>query len=692
MPIKYNSTLITSLVLVVSGNLYADSNADTSTKLDKVKVTASGRLLDEVAQPVRVVSQEEIQAQNGDTIGELLSNLPGISNASFGAGVGRPVIRGLGGNRVKMAINGTDTADVSAMSSDHAPMVDAANADQIEVIYGPNTLRFGSGAMGGVVNMGDSRFHEIPLHGYQGRLQSSFNSANDGSSVSASTDIGNGRWVMHLDGFARDSDDFRAGNGETIANTASTSQGINTGLSYIQQNGNSHGIALSMLDYEYGVPNPDNERATVDPSQVRVDAQSIVYSLPLVEKVKTQFTHIDYEHGENFDDTVVGLFDKTSSEFKTTLSWSNLAGWQSNFGLQWSKQNLELCHDHSGCPEIPNYSNLSWDGQAGSNLGNDVIDGIAFAHDTPMPLTQTQDLGLFLIMERDWANGLLELGARIDQRVIEADPVSIRPSYRNTLDYYDDKTFESASVSAAMTWRFEKQKVGLSVSRSQRAPAADEMYWNGDHHATFSFQLDNTDLDIETAYSLDVTWTYEGLSYHMQSAVYYYDFDGYIYNDLKGITDPFHGNPVYRNEQRDAWFSGAEWQLDYDVTANWQWFVRADFVKAQLKEGANKNLPRTPPVTTSSGLKWYANNWQATTDVKYYAEQSDVAENESVTSDYFVLNFYAAYTLALPMSSVQFYTKAHNITDELGRNHVSYLKEFSPVVGRSINLGVTYTF
>jgi iron complex outermembrane receptor protein len=670
-----------------------NANAVGEVALDQVRVTASGQLLNDVAQPIRVLSKEELQEQNGNTIGELLSSLPGIANASFGAGVGRPVIRGLGGNRVKLTINGTDSADVSAMSSDHAPMVDAANADQIEVIYGPNTLRFGSGAMGGVINMADSRFHQLPLNGVQGRVQSSVSSADDGTNLSASMDAGNGQWVMHLDGFSRNSDNFRAGNGETISNTASESQGISTGLNYIQKNGNAHGIALSMLNYEYGVPNPDDEQATVDPSQLRFDAQSIVYSLPPgIDQLKTQFTHIDYEHGENFGDTVVGLYDKTSSEFKATLSLSNIAGWQSDLGLQLSKQDLELCHDHGGCPEIPNYSNLNWNGQLGSNLSSSVYDGFIFAHDTPMPITSTQDLGLFLVMERDWASGLLELGARYDQRVIKADPVSILPSYRQASAYYDDKTFDSASLSAALTWRFDQQKLGVSLSRSQRAPAADELYWNGDHHATFSFQLDNPDLEIETAYSLDLTWMYDGLDYQLQGAVYYYDFDGYIYNDLKSIVDPFHGNPVYRNEQKDASFTGAEWQLDYDVSINWQWFIRADFVQARLKEGVNKNLPRTPPLTTGSGVKWHANNWQVSADVKYYAEQTKVANGETVASSYSVINFYASHTHLLAKSSVQFYLKAHNLADAFGRNHVSYLKEYSPVVGRNVSLGVNYSF
>ncbi|GAA6134738.1 TonB-dependent receptor [Oceaniserpentilla sp. 4NH20-0058] len=681
-----------SISLVLIGGSHAFSE---EVVLEEVRVTASGQALNDVAQPIQIMNEDDIHGQNGDTLGDILSSLPGISNASFGAGVGRPVIRGLGGNRVKMAINGTDSADVSAMSSDHAPMVDAANAKQIEVIYGPNTLRYGSSAMGGVVNMADARFHEYPaLEPWHGHVESAFSSVDAGTKVKASLDAAQDQWVVHLDGFNRSSDNFKAGNGTTIENTASDSQGANLGVNYLSDNGNAHGIALSVLDYEYGVPNPDNDRASVNPSQVRLDGQSIVYSpIKGIQEVKTQFTYIDYQHGEYLGDIAVGLFNKTASEFKTTLSMPNLGLWQASFGVHWAWQDLQVCHDHGGCTAIPDYSQVSWDGAQGVNLTNGLNGGYLFAHDTPMPLTQTQDLGMFWVMERDWALGILELGARIDQRTIEADPTSIRTSYRQTASYYDDKQFNSASLSAAMTWRFDKDKLGVSVSRSQRAPSADELYWNGDHHATFSFQLDNGDLDLETAYSVDVTWIQQGEHYQLQGAVYYYDFDGYIYNELKNLVDPNHGDPVYRHEQRDARFTGAEWQFDHELTDDWKWFVRGDVVQARLKEGVNKNLPRIPPFTSSTGFKFVQTHWQVSADVKYYAQQSDVAENESSSADYYVVNAYGSYEFSLDdHESVKLYLKAYNITDQFGRNHVSYLKEYSPIIGRNITIGANYSF
>jgi len=690
-----NISALISLVLMVGASAHAEDVAQDVAELEEVRVTASGQTLNDVAQPIQVLHEDDIHGQNGHTLGEILSNLPGVSNASFGAGVGRPVIRGLGGNRVKMAINGTDSADVSAMSSDHAPMVDAANAKQIEVIYGPNTLRFGSSAMGGVVNMADARFHEYPAHEpWHGHVESSLSTGDESQNLKASMDASHDNWVVHLDGFTRSSENFADGNGQTIENTSTDSQGMNLGVNYLSDNGNAHGVAISLLDYKYGVPNPDNDAASVDPSQLRLDAQSIVFTpFAGVSDMKTQFTYIDYEHGENFADTVVGLFEKTSSEFKTTLNLHSVGMWQVSTGLQWAWQDLQVCHDHSGCSGIPDYSQLSWDGSQGSNLGNETVDGYLLAHDTPMPLTQTQDLGVFWVMERDWAEGILELGARLDQRTIEADPTSIRPSYRQVASYYDDKQFNTASLSAAITWRFDADKLGVSLSRSQRAPSADELYWNGDHHATFSFQLDNPDLDIETAYSLDVTWTQESDLHQLQGAMYYYDFDGYIYNDLLTLAGGFHSDPVYRHAQRDAWFAGAEGQLDVFVNETWTWFTVGDVVQARLKEGENKNIPRIPPFTLTTGLKYASHAWQASADIKYHAQQSDVAENETETDAYTIVNAYASYTYELDQHSVvKVYVKGHNLTDEFGRNHVSYLKAYSPIMGRNMTLGVNYTF
>jgi len=695
---KNKQVLMLSTVGLMAAPLFA-AHAQTlgeQEELEAVQVTAKGQALADIAQPVKVIGRDEMQQASGDTLGEILDSLPGVSNASFGGGVGRPVLRGMAGNRVKVAINGSDSADVSAMSSDHAPMADAANAKQVEVIYGPSTLLYGSGAIGGVVNLADDRFHEVEFHGSRYRLESEVSSVNGGRSLSASVDTGEGNWVWHMDGFSRSSDDFKAGSSSdfagTVVNTDTQSMGGNVALNWVHGGIGYSGLALSVLEYEYGVPNETNERATVAPTQVRLDGVSAWhYVHPNIELIKTQFAINDYEHAEGTNGLDVGFFDKYSSELKTTFHLLELAGWQSQLGVHLTQKDLGLCHDHSGCDGVPNYSDASWDGSKGGNFTD--ISGIEFAHDTPMPETQTQDVAGFMVLTRPWSLGMLEMGARIDRRTISADPVSIRPASRQDAQYYEDKTFNTSTLSVASTFQLsEAHKLGISIARAQRAPEAEELYWNGDHHATFSFQLDNSELTAETANTLDLTWHFFGDQASVQGAVYFYDFNDYIYNDLKSVTDPFHGNAVYRHEQGDAYLTGFEISWQQPLGIYYELELAGDYVRARLKKGDNKNLPRTPPASLSSALTWQKAAWRLKGRVQFYAKQSDVALNETPTDAYETLNLMASYDSQLMALPFTVSLKGNNLLNQFGRNHVSYLKEFSPVMGRNISLQVSTEF
>ncbi len=666
-------------------------------ELESVRVTAKGQALADIAQPVKVLGRDELQQASGDTLGEILDSLPGVSNASFGGGVGRPVLRGMAGNRVKVAINGSDSADVSAMSSDHAPMADAANAKQVEVIYGPATLLYGSGAIGGVVNLVDERFHEVEFHGSRYRLESEISSGNGGRSLSASVDTGAGNWVWHMDGFSRSSDDFGAGSSsefaDTVVNTDTQSMGGNVALNWVHGGIGYSGLALSMLEYEYGVPNANDERATVAPTQVRLDAVNAWhYVHPNIELIKTQFSINDYEHVEGTNGSDVGFFDKYSSELKTTFHLLELADWQSQLGVHLTQKDLALCHDHDGCEGVPDYSNVSWDGSKGTNFQESG--GFEFAHDTPMPETQTQDVAGFMVLSRPWSMGMLEMGARVDRRVISADPVSIRTASRQAADYYKDKTFNTSTFSMASTFQLnDAHKLGISLARAQRAPEAEELYWNGDHHATFSYQLDNNELIAETANTLDLTWQYFGDLASVQGAVYFYDFNDYIYNDLKDVPNPNHpGDAVYRHEQADAYLTGFEISWQQPLGLYYELGLAGDYVRARLKNGDNKNLPRTPPASLSTTLNWQKAAWRLKGRVQFYAKQSDVALNETPTDAYGTLNLLASYDSQLTNVPFTVALKGNNLLNEFGRNHVSYLKEFSPVMGRNISLQISTEF
>lgn len=678
--------------------------------LEKVVVTASQKSLDDVVQPIKVLDQTALQQSSGSSLGEILEVLPGISNASFGSGVGRPVVRGLAGNRVKVAVNGKDAADVSSMSNDHAPMAEAANAEQVEVIYGPGTLLFGSGAIGGVINLVDERIHTMRMVDAEGfntseiSVNQSTSSVDSGFESSARIDAGFARnWVFHLDGFVRESQDYDSPKG-SVNNTQAAAKGVSAGLSHVRDNGHS-AVAISVLDYEYGVPNLEGEQASVTPFQLRVDAEYHQYfNSPVLQAWKLQMSVIDYEHDELRNGATNGIFEKQNMEIKSVFSLSHDWIAESQLGVHINTQSLAVCHDDAGsCTEIPDYGYLSWDGSQGGNLNDSLTDAdgntLYLSHDTPMPLTDTLDVAGFWIFGGDWAlgqyGGKQEFAVRLDQRTIQLDPVSIRPASRQQADYYDDYQFLSVTASAGWTWLADQHKYGLSLARTERAPQADEMFWNGDHHATFSFQLDNPNLEKEVAYTVDMTWQFFMDDSQVDAALYYYDFAGFIYNKNLGVFNPFHQedeDPVYQYVQENAYLTGFELSWQKDLSDQLLLTTSIDHITGRLKSGDNRNLPRIPPVSAFVGLSWQHGSWIVKGDIRYYAEQDNVDKNEQVTDAYQTLNGFIGYQWMVSGLALDARLKGNNLTNELGRNHVSYLKEVSPIQGRNVSLDIQLTF
>lgn len=673
-----------------------------ATELDTVVVSSGDdSSLADVAQPALVIDKQALNENPGGNLGTLLEQQPGISNASFGPGVGRPVLRGMSGSRVKMMLNGHDSADLSAMSSDHAPMAEAANAQQVEVLQGPATLMYGGGAIGGVVNVLDDKIADKPLHGTSGQASAKISSNNSARELGAELNSGNGVFAWHLDAFDKKAEDYSAGKGRKVKNSDSKAKGGSVGVSWTPEAKGYLGLSISRLEYDYGVPNDKNSPTRVRPEQTRYDLKSSwLNPLPGIVSWQNELSFNDYEHDELTLPTVEGLFDQETWEFNSRLRHQPLLGWRGNLGVHFSRKEMKLCHDHNGCSRIPDYSDQTWDGSKGGLFTS--LGGFEFVHDTPIPQNTTQDIGYFLVEKKPWdlgefGSGLLELGARIDFRTISMDEKTVRPSSRQHKSYYDDKYFAPLTLSLASTWQItEQQRFAISIARAQRAPEAQELFWNGDHHATFSYQLDNPDLKEETAYTLDVNWMFNSNDWMSRIALYRYQFDNYIYNDLKAVKDPFHKHAVYRHEQKDARFYGGEAQLEYAL--NEQIFVTAqgDYVAAQLTKAnsdGNKNLPRTPPATVLLRLDWKDQRWSAFAENKWLVAQRKTATTETESNPYQLfnlgLNYSADFAGGYEWSAA---LQANNVFDVFGRNHVSYLKQFAPVSGRNISLHTSLQF
>ncbi len=693
-------------------------------ELDRVVISAGdGSSLADVAQPVLILDGEALSKNSGSSLGTLLEDQPGISNASFGPGVGRPVLRGMSGSRVKMMVNGHDSADLSAMSSDHAPMAEVSNARQVEVIQGPATLIYGNGAIGGVVNVLDNKIATEPVDQLSGNLGAKVSSTDQGREMNAEVNGGNGQFAFHLDGFKKHSSDYHSGDSSTKENAGKSSQvknsdtsteGGSIGLSWTPADKGYLGLSISQLEYDYGVPNEEDSPTRVQPKQMRYDLKSAwLNPVAGIASWHNQISLNDYQHDELTLPIVEGLFDQQTWELNSRILHQEVLGWQGQLGFHYRQQLMQLCHDHSGCAKIPDYSDQSWDGSKGSLFTQRVSgsgsasESLEFVHDTPMPETETQDLGYFLVEKKPWqsesfGSGNIELGARIDFRTIGADPKTISPSGRQAEEYYSDKSFAPITLSFASTWQItEQQRWAVSIAHAQRAPDAQELFWNGDHHATFSYQLDNPNLIEETAYTFDVNWLLTTQDLTSRIAVYHYQFNDYIYNDLKSVKDPYHQHAVYGYVQADAIFQGGEVSFDYVLNDQWGVLLQADYLKAQLTKGVNKNLPRTPPATLLMQFNWQKNNWSAEVENRWTLAQNDTAEQEANTKAYQHLNLHLnhsnIFSAALSTASKKVYEwkvgiQANNLLNDFGENHVSYLKEYAPLPGRNISLNSSISF
>ncbi len=686
---------------------HADTHsADSEQPLEEVLVKQAAPSSSELTS--EWMGAEELAGNRNKALGEVMEAIPGVSNASFGQGVARPMVRGLSGNRVEILNGGSDAADLSSLSADHAPMVDLAAADGVELLRGPLALRQGNSSLGGVVNVLSGRIHDVEFDGVSGSATAGYSTNNNGKTLIARMDAGNGRNVLHIDGFTRTTDNYHAGTGGArsgeVINSDTDAAGAAIAYSHIFNYTDYVGISASRLTSDYAIPNEDNDDLRVKPEQNRYDFKgNIGLNGGLLADIFTDFSwhasYADYEHGELEGDTVAGLFLQDFADLQTELAWSGLAGWLSGWeghlGLGANWRELQLCHDHSGCDDVPDFSDAEWDGTEGSDFYS--YEGGSFAHDTPMPITQSRDIIAYVTASGELELngryiGQLDLAARYQPRHIEADPTNIRVNYRRAASYYDDRDFHPLTLSAALTTDVnDSSTLTTTLSRVQRAPVADEIYWNGDHHAIFAFQLDNPNLKTETAYAIDLSWQGQSDRSDWRIATYLYEYDGYIYNELQSYRDPFHGRHVYKHMQADARLAGLEASWLYQLSDNWETHLKAATSRGWLTDGGDP-LPRLPADNVSQSVQYRYDGGSLNAEWQLHLRQTRLADAETETPSWYQLNLSWSQQLGSDLDAPQLMLKATNITDQYGKQHTTTLKDYAPVMGRNVSLELTVPF
>ncbi len=692
-----------------------DPRHDKPETIDTIEVHATplSGTAEDLARPVEVLSGERLDEAKANSLGETVNKLPGVQASYFGPGVGRPIVRGLDGARVQVLSDGLGSGDVSTVSVDHAVSIEPFLANQIEVLKGPATLLYGSGAIGGAVNVVDGRVPErLTDQPLEGRAELRAGSVNDEGTGMLRVDGSTERFAFHVDALHRGTGDFEIpGHAESAAlmaehgeapdpaeagllpNSFVRTDGAAIGLSWIGDRGFVGG-AYSLFNTRYGVPGhahahegeetedagqaEDGVRIEID--QRRNELRGGIDGLGPFESLRLKLASTGYTHTEFEGDAIGTVFDNDSTEARAELVHPAWAGWKGAFGLQWGARDFA------------------------------AIGAEAF-----VPGSRSRDGGLFWIGEHTFGEAfMLELGARHDRNRIDVDDAAVTAT-----GPAPDRDFDTTSASAALKWEAtEAMHLTIGLDRAQRSPTAEELYSNGLHVATASIEIGTPGLDVETANRAEL-----GLHWHhgpvdISAALYQVRYDDFVYLADTGIEE--HDGPVRLWTQGDARFTGAEaevnWTIAENGTGNWDLRVFGDAVRGKLDgkgtrdasfalthEGETEtltatlpldgNLPRMVPSRVGGELRWELGQWRASIGAVRYARQDDVASDESATPGYTLADAHVAWHMdTAGGNAVELFLDGSNLLDEEARPHTSFLKDLVPLPGRGFVFGVRTFF
>ncbi len=670
-------------------------------------IIVTGRLLRDLdlLAGTSVLDEDALQRDGRPQIGDTLAKLPGVSATSFSPGASRPVLRGFSGERIRVLTDGIGSIDVSNTSADHAVTIDPLTSERIEVLRGPAVLLFGGQAIGGAVNVVDRRIpRTVPKDGYHVDLIGALGSAANERSVGGAADVALGSGlVLHADGSFRKTGDLRVGGfvlspqfraeqfaiaaeeleeGHAeeadealelanrrgkIPNSAVEQSTGGVGLALIRDNFNI-GASFSVFDSDYGIPSRpgavhhDEEGAeeeagegeghgdvpvSISLRQKRFDLRG-EYRLDtgFLERVQLRVGAADYKHTE-FEGAEVGtVFDSSGAEGRLEFVQRDQRGWSGASGVQYSSRKFE------------------------------AVGAEAF-----LPANTTRQLGLFTLQEITLGKIGVEGALRFERSDVESAPLGI------------DRNFDVLSGAAGASYAIAPQtRVGVNLSRTARAPSAEELFSNGPHIATQAFEIGAPNLGAETSWGGEAYVRLDRPSHALALTVFANRFDDFIYEAATGEEED--ELPVFRYFQRDATYYGfeAEGSATLFDAGGFRFVgdVVADYVRATVKSAGP--VPRIPPLRLLGGLEAQSDKLDGRVEVEWVADQDRTAAFETPTDGHTMVNASLAWRPWGKTKEMQLVLSANNIFDVDARRHASFTKDYVPLAGRDFRLSARLDF
>ena len=635
--------------------------------VDKVIVTASPFAdQDELqaVQPSVVLGKDTLIRDRAASLGDTLTTQAGIQSSSFGPGASRPIIRGLDGPRIKTTENGVSTMDVGTISPDHAVATEVLGARQIEILRGPATLLYGSGAIGGLVNVVTERIpqsHTDTLRLLTDvRLSSAERTRDFGAQLRTSTGP-----IAYTGEFSdRRTSDVETAHDGRLSNSATATRNASFGASYILNNG-FVGVGINRFQSVYGIPSPD--ATTINLKRDRVELIGELNAVAGLERIRFSAVNNHYQHAEIESSGDVGtVFRNKSTSARFDLQTRPIAGWRTVIGADFEQGKFS-----------------------------------AVGEETVVPQTVTNSQALFAVTERHLGAGRIELGARIEN-------VRHAPGANDGLPALPGRGFSLGNGSIAYQYVLTPNSaITASFSHAERAPAIEELYSKGAHIATLTYDLGNAQLAKERSQNFDLSYKLQSAAWSARASVYRNSIKHFIYGasvdqngdgkaDLVNAEGEIaSGAELLKREFKNvnARFTGAEISAAYTPAQGFGFTSIADTVRGTITSVGGGNLPRISPSRVGTKLTWRSGNWYADGGATHVFKQDRIAAYETATPGFTRIDASVRYRWAYAANrSADVYLLGKNLGNRDMRVHTSFLKDFAPLAGRSVFFGVTTAY
>ncbi len=640
------------VTIIAGANATADFALTLTGLKEQVTVTATGSeqsTFDSIA-TVNTVDSTQIISRAAVGLGDVLSNEAGVAKRSSGPGTSRPVIRGFDGDRVMVSSDGVSVGSLASQSGDHSEPVDTLAVERIEVVKGPATLLYGSNAIGGVVNAISG--HDEDAHpGIRGYFSALGGTNNAQGGASGGVEYGVGNWMLWGNGSSQRTGNYKAGGDfGTVENTFTRNAAGSGGFGYFAKKAFLT-TNYSYYQNEYGIPLDFRE---IDPElrSIKMHRNDVKFNFGYkdldwaISDVKFTVAVSRYQHQE-IEEAVVGTtFRNNVFSYRGMFEQKKKGKLSGRFGFDGYHRD---------------YSTVGLE---------TLVDG---------PVTQNA-FSVFALEELKFERVSLQFGGRVENN--RYDPVNPALPARSF-----------TGISAAAGARFALWQGGAFVanySHGFRAPALEELYNNGPHDGTLAFEVGNAALRPEISNGIDLSLRQQNSRFKAEANFYYYAFRNFVFLAPTNTFDPGSGFEIANYLQGDSRFTGTE--LSFDVSANKYVNVIAgvDYVNAQLKDG--RPLPRISPLRGRIGLDIHKGNFSVKPEFVAVGRQDRVFTNETPTAGYGTANVTASYIIPTRHTANIFSVSAYNLNNKLFFNHISFIKDISPEIGRGVRFSYTVRF